>query len=264
MLRPIRQRLRLIRYYSAPRRRTLLTIFVDIALVAAIVLALPTSYLVNTLVRRDVASIELDGHLTRLPDDGVQARILNPNLNQSPRSDVPYGEFHLSLTRTRSGWPASAAISDSRVRVDLNLYDQPNAQKDARLATDDPVYLAITDALEHSGAGTTIIVEAEDEASLRSSEEDYAELKARWRANEAANRHRPLAWIFNTLAMWALLSILLSALASSLWAVTLIFKNSRTGLAHQRRKEGLCVKCGYDLFGLDFNERCPECGTIIE
>ena len=30
-----------------------------------------------------------------------------------------------------------------------------------------------------------------------------------------------------------------------------------------RQASGLCVACGYDMHGLEFNERCPECGTLV-
>jgi rubrerythrin len=32
---------------------------------------------------------------------------------------------------------------------------------------------------------------------------------------------------------------------------------------HQRRREGKCTACGYDMTGLEFNERCPECGAQV-
>ena len=31
----------------------------------------------------------------------------------------------------------------------------------------------------------------------------------------------------------------------------------------RRRASGKCMNCGYDLTGLEFNERCPECGAQV-
>jgi len=40
----------------------------------------------------------------------------------------------------------------------------------------------------------------------------------------------------------------------------------RSELAHRRerrtRARGRCPDCGYDLRGLEFSERCPECGRL--
>jgi predicted Zn-ribbon and HTH transcriptional regulator len=37
----------------------------------------------------------------------------------------------------------------------------------------------------------------------------------------------------------------------------------RMGRRAQLRAEGKCHVCGYDMTGLEFNERCPECGQIV-
>ena len=33
--------------------------------------------------------------------------------------------------------------------------------------------------------------------------------------------------------------------------------------AQDRLVAGRCGRCGYDLTGLEFNERCPECGELV-
>ncbi|MCZ6835538.1 MAG: hypothetical protein O7G85_07170 [Planctomycetota bacterium] len=258
----LKEHLRLIRYYSAPRRRSLLTRFVDVALILAIVMAFPAAWLLNAEVVHETILIERDGHLSRLPDGGVSASIVDPDTNGLTRDDIPYGEFHLKLVERRQGWPVSSTVMQPRVTLELNLYDQAGSQRDAHLDSESVEYRAILQALEfnrpyefernmiNSQSGATSI-------------EIYDDLVARWNDDGANVNHRILGWIFNTGACWVSLSFLLSGGALTFWVVTLLFLHNNQIRQHDRRIEGLCAQCGYDLCGLDFNERCPECGTVI-
>jgi hypothetical protein len=42
-----------------------------------------------------------------------------------------------------------------------------------------------------------------------------------------------------------------------------VFKGHLAARQHRLRSSGKCLKCGYDMTGLDFNERCPECGELV-
>lgn len=261
MLSYVRQKLRMIRYYSAPRRRTLLTRFVDAGLIAAIVLAFPAAWLADAEVEDEAVLIRRSGHLSRV-DGGVAARVLDPDAPAPPRSDVPYGEFHLTLIEQRRGWPVSSTVIQPHVELDLNLYDQPGMQRNADLDPNAPERLAILEALQRGRAaemGRSQIDPDEAEAIAAA----YDDLIRRWGEGGVRVERRVLGWTFNTAACWVILSFAFSAIAAVLWVMAMILLHNRETLKDQRRREGLCVNCGYDLYGLDFNERCPECGTII-
>lgn len=56
------------------------------------------------------------------------------------------------------------------------------------------------------------------------------------------------------LANWLFWSVVLAILLLVPWAIRLL-------IAWRRRRAGLCIRCKYDLTGLD---QCPECGTQVE
>lgn len=56
----------------------------------------------------------------------------------------------------------------------------------------------------------------------------------------------PLGLIANTLTLGTALLLVIVAI--------------RAAIAHRRRRNGRCTKCGYQLIGLAANTPCPECG----
>ena len=103
-----------------------------------------------------------------------------------------------------------------------------------------------------------------DADDIKDVRKGYASLLERWREDEVGIDRRIWGWIFNTALWWVILSAMLSFLGAALWVIQLIFLHNQQLLASQRHQEGLCANCGYNLYGLDFHGRCPECGTIIK
>ena len=72
----------------------------------------------------------------------------------------------------------------------------------------------------------------------------------------------PVVWVYNKSVWWVLLG--------TFWLPTLLLAlpvahsvRPWTRLRRRRRaKQGLCIRCGYDLSGAD-HETCPECGKEI-
>ena len=257
------EKLRLIRYYSAPRRRTKLTKFVDVGLIAAIVFALPATYICDISVRQESIIIDRDGELSRLDGDRVKATILNPEIPVQARMDIPYGEFHLKLIEVQRGWPLKSTHEQARVILDLNEYDKPGTQRDVHLDADDPLRIAILKAMD-SAQYSELSMSSDDEEDIAVLRTAYANLIARWREDSVGIDRRIWGWVFNTILWWVVLSAIFSLMAAALWVLQLIFLHNQQLLASQRHLEGLCANCGYNLFGLDFHGRCPECGTIIK
>ena len=259
----VREKLRLIRYYSAPRRRTKLTKFVDVGLIAAVVFAFPATYLCDISIHQKSIIIDRDGELSRLADDEVMAAILNPDSPAQARTDIPYGDFHIKLIEVRRGWPLKSTHEQSRVILDLNEFDKPGTQRDVHLEVDDPLRIEILRAMDYA-RDRELSMNSGDEEDIAALHTGYASLIDRWREDSVGIDRRIWAWVFNTTAWWVMLSVIFTLMAAALWTLLLIFLHNQQLLASQRQMEGLCANCGYNLFGLDFHGRCPECGTIIE
>jgi hypothetical protein len=64
-------------------------------------------------------------------------------------------------------------------------------------------------------------------------------------------------WYFGRLGLLLLAVATLGMLLSLPWA----FKEVREQETKDRREQGRCLKCGYDLRAHRAGDRCPECGT---
>ena len=64
--------------------------------------------------------------------------------------------------------------------------------------------------------------------------------------------------------MWLLLSLLVVVLTPALAIAVAVAEGRRREVEATRRTGGRCHACDYDLRGLEFRDRCPECGSITE
>ncbi len=245
----IRHRLRLIRYYSAARPRSGWNRAMDVALVAALGLAVATAWLLDrSHVARSV-EVRITGMLFSgpAPDDQLWASVA-PEAGMPPdatRDDtVLSGAFRLHIAADHHGWPFVSSRRRPEARLDFDLFNP--SRRNVRLPADSPWRTAVKDALLEAGR-----------------EEAVA---AVWGGpgSEPAVSYRPQAWLANTLVWSVLLAALAWVVVSGARIAEAFAASARRTRQRHRRRGDRCVACGYDLRACVFSERCPECGTLVE
>ena len=243
MLRRVRNKLRLIRYYSAPRRQTPWTKAMDVALFASLLLALPAAWLANFAVMRPSTAADINGQLFRRADSGIQAAVLSVTDRRPTLPDgKPIGNFQITVVREDHGWPLVTSDVRQPARMDMDILAETKARKNVKLDADDPLRVAI----EQSLIAEELNVAA---AALRDDQPDVHNHWFTWAFSAG------LWWIMLAFGSWFAIS-----LARFMW---LVASGKLAARKAQLRAEGKCTACGYDMTGLDFNERCPECGSLI-
>ena len=242
MIRGLRKRLWLIGYYSATRERTVWSRWVERALFASIALAVPATLAMESLVTRSATAHRVAGRLLET-EEGVLFAVLERGRAAGLAEANHVGDWTLHIARTERGWPFPSLRKQEPPRLDLNRFDQPGIEIDARLAADDPVRVAIREALARG---------------------DRADLAADWQAGSTAEQRR--FWrgaVAGALAWWVSLSVA-SVIGIRLLALRSLFRRARRAEASAARASGgRCRGCDYDLRGLEFSERCPECGELL-
>ncbi|MHC5023351.1 MAG: hypothetical protein ACYTGG_05500 [Planctomycetota bacterium] len=244
-IRSIRRKLHEIRYHSALPAQTGWTAAADAALLAAILLAIPVTWLCDRLVVRPEVAIMLDGQIALHGEEGtIDGRVHRDGL---PAFDwqvyANLGRFTVTIDDDLHGWPFTTSIARQRAVIDLDLFSDPKPRFDVELAEGDPVRAAIESALARvdDPEVVTIFREGPPPASTH------------W-----------LRWLAVAGVWWITLSVGLTG------GVRLVqFGALRAAVRRARRRAarlatGRCADCGYDLRGLEFNERCPECGALVE
>ena len=63
---------------------------------------------------------------------------------------------------------------------------------------------------------------------------------------------------------WLAFMAICAVLVALTWSLTHFSLGRRLDRHQARLAQGRCGYCGYDLRGLEFHERCPECGNLQE
>jgi hypothetical protein len=245
LLGAIRQRLRLIRYYSATRSYNRWSRALDIALVVALLAAWPVTWLADRTIITASAPVRITGNLYEEPDGLVWA--WRPPPQQPPtgiRGDAAFtGSFSIELRGEEYGWPFVTSRGARRLALNVELFEENRSLGVADLPPESPVRLAIDRVLRETG------------------HERLA--GALWAGSAVDLKGRARGWAANGL-VWSV------GLAVAAWLLVLILRIGYFLVViraqkdvQRRRRDDRCVACGYNMQGNPFSERCPECGAEV-
>lgn len=249
MLGRIRRKLRQIRYYSAPRQQSRWTRALDWSFLAALVLAIPLTWMSDRMVGRTRPVLSVSGQLVQWPDQSVQA-ILVSSAPPPPAwiEATPIGIFVMEVNDVHHGWPITTSVEREPARLDLHLRNEARPRPNAQLQARDPIRIGIAEALTRDG---------------------HENLLAAWPASDdpasAALQRRSnwFAWVLGAGVWWIMLTFGSAGAIRTARFLAALMQGTKQARQARFRSEGKCHVCGYDLTGLEFNERCPECGELV-
>lgn len=244
MLRRLRKSLRRIDYYSARTTRTVWMRAMTVVLMATPLVATFVCIALAYAVRRVEVVAQVSGDL------GVDRRgvlLAEPASILMRQTDLPshapYGMFAVTLERVRYGWPVAASTHLVEPRVDINLYSVPGPGPDREPA----------DSVQRALDAVGVMLEG-------SSGEEVTEYRAQMLRGSGQSA---LAWTSNWIAAFVASYIVMALLVQTTRFFTFLIRRRNWNRTAERRAQGLCPSCGYQTRGLEFSERCPECGSLL-
>lgn len=245
MLGRARSKLRQIRYYSASRERTRWHRASDAMLWLALLAAPLATVVMNYAVQRRPEPVVLHGQLAEREEDGGRepvpvAWLLDSDLASRPMGRIT-GSFIVTHGERRQGWPFTTRIEPLPPRLTLDIFSEPRSRENVQLAGDDPLRAAIGAALERDGP---------------------QRVATAWREGREPAAHVPKGWLANLVISYVALWAAGTTGVWVLWYLWRLAAGRRAQRAAMAEAEGRCRRCGYDMRGLEFNERCPECGAL--
>jgi len=249
MIRTVIRAWRKVDYLAADRERSVWTRLADVSLLLAFVLALPATWMCGLLVQRTTSAHNLQGVLIRpAPGGEIVAFFETDDVQRGPRTQgARVGAFRLVSFDQLEGWPFAMSRTPQPARIDLDVFILDRLQHNVAHDPDDPFQQAIDTAVER---------------------QQDADLDARWTARTSGDRlstkRYAVSWAGNTIVMWVMLMFGFALLLRLTRFMLFVAELRHVAVWNRRRKRDQCLECGYDLRGLEFNTRCPECGHLID
>lgn len=240
MLGRLRHKLRMMRYYSAPRRETIWTRAEDWALVVALVLSLPAAWVADRVMTEPREAISVSGFLLGEREDQLRAWV-KTDVRAEPGGTL-CARWSLVVTDVYRGWPLTTTVERRPATFNLDVPSEPAPRKEVKLAMDDPMRLVIAQELQRQG---------------------FEETAEAWQQQESITQIEWWSWLAAWAGWWIGLTLVSWFGIGVIRIIALRVQRWRKMKEWELRSEGKCVACGYDLTGLDFKERCPECGTLM-
>jgi hypothetical protein len=248
MVRAIRRQLRLIRYYSAPRRRDRVTVVFERAALISLVLCVPVAMLVDRTIHRATPAGLVEGRLVVDREGTYHASFTDLTSNDVDPiwyRGEPVAQFDLAFDNWHHGWPITTSRSRAPAQLSFTPFDQ-RAYSAASLAADPGVRAAVERAVNEARARHGAMA-----------------LDATFSLSESRRTHSPMGWIYASFVWFVLLMALIIGPLLLLELAMRVRRAAWESRSSARRERGLCIACGYNLTGNEFSERCPECGTLV-
>jgi hypothetical protein len=245
--RAIRNQVRLIRYYSATRPYNRWSRALDIALAAALALAVPVTWALDSSLVRQASIEKAAGKFFQDPDGRLWVWTGFPAMPPAKvQGDAAFsGTFRLDVRTEDRGWPFITSRRPRPPQLSVDLFEESRSLQNIDLPVDSPVRSAIAVGLSDAGLPGSAAVIRQDPAFAPSA------------------FSRPAAWAANALIWALLLPIAAWVIVSLLRLVWLPVESAHRARRKQRRREDRCANCGYDLRASTFSGRCPECGALV-
>ena len=245
MFRWIRRKLREIDYHSANRPSTIWTRATDAALVMTLLLAPLATWICDRIVSDATVVGRLSGIVGRDTDGSLRAFI---DEHSGPSEAYwehasQWGEWQINRIELQHGFPFPTATQHGRPELLLNNYTKPGGLKELP-------------------AGETRLPRAAVTAALRDA--GFDDVARRLSGSDGPRKTHRVSWVIGSAVWWIILAgagVLAVQLARVGFGIVWIRQTNRR---FARRRAGHCAHCGYNLHGLEFNERCPECGHLVE
>jgi len=234
--------IRLIRYYSATRKRTVWTKAIDIGLAASVFLSLPMTWAMDQMVMRAQPPVLVSGKVFEDESGLIFATLSGDEIDVDILSHAAYlANFDFRIEMTRRGWPFVTSEYGLKPLLNMDIFALGQGSRATELEINSPQRMAISRAL----------IKAEYNNEVRI-----------WDSTNSKANNNPATWAANTI-IWTIILVVVSWI--SVWITRFIYIYLLTGKfykKYQRGESGLCTECGYDLRGNQFGERCPECGVL--
>jgi len=244
MLRPILRSLARIRYYSAPRASDPLSQLRRRLTVVALALSPLPLLVLEAMVSHTGFLVSARAGLERQADGAVSVRVEKEG--EIPWGQgLPIGEVEFGPRATTRGWPMTTLHMEAVPLVLMRrLYE---------------------------GSKTVAVAEAEDQALWTSVSRAILEADpsaAQWiqPAPDQRDRLEGRRWWQSAVIVVAsmiVLDLTAALFISLLRGGNMLTSAARSAARRRRAARNQCLNCGYDMAGLEFHERCPECGTLV-
>jgi hypothetical protein len=243
MIARIRRKLRDIRYHSARRPRTRWTALREMVLVLSLPAAVAMLFVGESLFSRSASLHSASGALFGQPDPAAFAAIIDQHDDRTERWRRRWwADFTVAIREERRGWPIPSHTHRPPAQVDLNVLSEEGTRGFVVLPAAAPEREAIEQALAR--AGPRVLHDAFNRG--------YVERVRIWHGT-----------ILAVMTWWVVLTFTGTALVGIAQLASVRRGSRRSGIKQTRVARGLCHACGYDLRGLEFHDRCPECGTLV-